>query len=283
MSIDIIRTPAEFRERAFALRSQGKRIGLVPTMGALHEGHLSLLRIARPVCDTLVISIFVNPAQFGAGEDLETYPRNEEADLAKAAECGVDLAFCPTVESMYPVGFQTNVTLSKLTAPLCGANRPGHFDGVATVVTKLFNATLPHLAVFGEKDYQQLALLRQLSADLDFGIEILGGPIVREDDGLALSSRNVYLSESERKQAPRLRQGLLAAQQRFAEGARDASTLLSAARAIIDAAPLARIEYLELRDAGTLDEVANVTVPSLMAVAVRFGSARLLDNIVLHP
>ncbi|MCP4449565.1 MAG: pantoate--beta-alanine ligase [Myxococcales bacterium] len=281
--MEIIRTPSELRARAFALRAGGERIGLVPTMGALHEGHLSLLRIARPLCDMLIMSIFVNPTQFGVGEDLESYPRNEESDLAQAEKCGVDIAFCPSPEAMYPSGYQTALTLPTLAAPLCGAKRPGHFDGVATVVSKLWNAALPHVAVFGEKDFQQLAILRQLSLDLDFGIEVLGGPIIREEDGLALSSRNVYLSQEERAQAPRLRQGLLAAEQRYSEGATDAVALLSAARAIIDAAPLARIEYLQLRNATSLAEVQEVTAPTLLAVAARFGGTRLIDNLVLHP
>jgi len=229
------------------------------------------------------MSIFVNPTQFGAGEDLDTYPRNEARDLALASECGVDVAFCPTPAAMYPSGFQTSISLSALAAPLCGANRPGHFDGVATVVTKLFNAALPHVAIFGQKDYQQLAILKQLTLDLDLGIEIFGAPIVREADGLALSSRNVNLSEGERTQAPRLCQGLLAARQRFGEGARDSVTLLSAARAIIGSAPLAEIEYLELRDATTLEVVDTITAPALLAVAARFGTTRLIDNLVLEP
>ena len=283
MSIEILRTPAELRERAFTLRGQGSRIGLVPTMGALHEGHLSLLRKARPLCHTLIMSIFVNPTQFAAGEDLEKYPRDEAADLALAAECGVDLAFCPTAEAMYPEGYQTTITLPKLAEPLCGAKRPGHFNGVATVVSKLFNAALPHVAVFGEKDFQQLAILRQLNADLDFGIEILGGPIVREADGLALSSRNAYLSADERKQAPRLQQGLQAAAQRLAEGVTDASVLVSAARAIVGSAPLAQIEYLEIRSATTLEDVRDVHEPALIAVAARFGNTRLIDNLMLVP
>lgn len=283
MSIEIIRTPAELRERAFALRGAGSRIGLVPTMGALHEGHLSLLRKARPLCDTLIMSIFVNPTQFAPGEDLDKYPRNEAADLALAVECGADIAFCPTPAAMYPEGYQTSIALPKLATPMCGAKRPGHFDGVATVVTKLFNAALPHVAVFGEKDFQQLAILRQLNLDLDFGIEILGGAIVREPDGLALSSRNVYLSADERKQAARLQQGLQAAAQRFAEGVTDASVLISAARAIVGSAPLAQIEYLELRSATTLEDLRDVHEPAVIAVAARFGKTRLIDNLVLVP
>ncbi len=277
----MIRSPTELREHAFTLRAQGKRIGLVPTMGALHEGHLSLLRTIRPLCDVSVISIFVNPTQFGGGEDLDRYPRDEVADLAMAAECGADLAFCPSPAQMYPQGYQTSISLPKLSSPLCGATRPGHFDGVATIVTKLWNAALPHVSVFGQKDYQQLVILQQLAADLDLGIEVLGASIVREKDGLALSSRNVYLSTLERKQATSLHRGLLAAEQRYVEGARDAATLLGAAQAVIGAAPLCSMEYLELRCATTLVRVTDVDGPALLAVAARFGRTRLIDNLVL--
>ena len=281
MSIQVIRCPAELREHAFSLRAQGKRIGLVPTMGALHEGHLSLLRTIRPLCDVSVISIFVNPTQFGAGEDLDRYPRDEVADLAMAAKSGVDLAFCPSPVQMYPRGYQTSISLPTLSSALCGATRPGHFDGVATVVTKLWNAALPHVSVFGEKDYQQLVILKQLAADLNLGIEVLGAPIVREDDGLALSSRNVHLSSSERRQATSLRRGLGAALQRYAEGARDAATLLGAAKAVIGAAPLCTIEYLELCNATTLEPIPYVNGPALLAVAGRFARTRLIDNVLL--
>jgi pantoate--beta-alanine ligase len=281
MSLQVIRDPAELRAQVRAQRSKGKRIGLVPTMGGLHEGHLSLLREARGRCDLLIMSLFVNPTQFGPNEDLNRYPRDEEGDLKRAEECGVDLVFSPEVASMYPKGFQTSISLSELSKPLCGAGRPGHFEGVATVVTKLFHAALPDLAVFGQKDAQQLAIIRQMVLDLDFGIEIVGAPIVREEDGLAMSSRNAYLSEEERKQALSLYQGLCAARQRYDEGAKDASTLVGAARSVIGASPLAKIEYLELRDASTLQEVAEVEAPALLAVAAAFGQTRLIDNIVL--
>jgi pantoate--beta-alanine ligase len=227
------------------------------------------------------MSLFVNPTQFGPSEDLDKYPRDEDGDLAAAKESGVDIVFCPTPESMYPERFQTSITLSALSAPMCGAGRPGHFEGVATVVTKLFNAALPDVAVFGQKDAQQLAIIRQLVSDLDFGIEIVGHPIVREDDGLAMSSRNAYLSEDERKQAACLYRGLNAASQRFDEGATDSTTLLGAARAVIGAQPLAKIEYLDLRDAATLESVDTVAGPSLLALAAAFGRTRLIDNVVL--
>lgn len=283
MAASTIRSPAELRDFARSKCREGQRIGLVPTMGALHEGHLSLLRVARKRCDFLIMSLFVNPTQFGADEDLDHYPRDVEGDLAKAHECGVDLVFCPDVASMYPPGFQTRITLPELSAPLCGASRPGHFDGVATVVCKLFHLTLPDVAVFGRKDAQQLAIIRQLVLDLDFGIEIVGAPIVRETDGLALSSRNAYLTPEERKQALCLYRGLSAAEQRLAEGATDSATLLSAARAVIGASPLAKIDYLELCDAVTLAPVTEVSAPALLATAVHFGSTRLIDNVELRP
>lgn len=279
--MQVLRSPSELRDAVRALRGQGKRIALVPTMGGLHEGHLCLLRDARKRSDALVMSLFVNPTQFGPNEDLEAYPRDEEADLAKAKECGVDLVFCPAAESMYPEGFQTTIALAELSTSMCGAGRPGHFDGVATVVTKLFHAAEPDLAVFGQKDAQQLAIIRQLVKDLDFGIEIVAHPIVREEDGLAMSSRNAYLSEDERKQAAGLFRGLSAARQRFEEGASDATTLLGAARAVIGSQPLAKIKYLNLRDADSLVEVEEVESPALLAVAAAFGRTRLIDNIVL--
>jgi pantoate--beta-alanine ligase len=281
--IEVIRDPAEMRARAEDLRRDGRRICVVPTMGYLHEGHLSLLRAGRARCDVLVVTIFVNPTQFGPNEDLVRYPRDEAGDLEKARECGADLAFCPDVDQMYPPGYQTYVTVEEISKPMCGASRPGHFRGVATVVTKLFNTTMPHVAVFGQKDYQQLALIRRLCADLGLGVEIVGAPIVREPDGLALSSRNVYLSEHERAQAICLSQGLRAAQDRFESGARHEETLLACARAPIEAASLARIDYLELRDADTLEPVDSVESPAVLAMAVFFGKTRLIDNAVLTP
>jgi len=282
--IEVIRDPAKMRARAEALRRDGQRIGVVPTMGYLHEGHLSLLRLARRQCDVLVVTIFVNPTQFGPNEDLARYPRDEQGDLDKARQCGADIGFCPDVGSMYPAGYQTYVTVEEIAQPLCGAVRPGHFRGVATVVTKLFHTTLPHVAVFGQKDYQQLALLRRMCVDLDFGVELIGAPIVREPDGLALSSRNVYLSEPERAQAVCLWQGLTAARQRFDSGVRQVGTLLETARTAIDAAALARTEYVELRDAETLEEiVGDVDRPAVLAAAVRIGTTRLIDNTLLTP
>ena len=279
---DIIRDPAAMRARTTDLRRDGRRIGVVPTMGALHEGHLSLLRAARAQCDVLILTIFVNPTQFGPNEDLAKYPRDEAGDLAKARACGIDLAFCPEAAAMYPPGAQTFVEVRELQQPLCGARRPGHFAGVATVVTKLFHITQPHVAVFGEKDYQQLAIIRRMVRDLDFAIEIASVPIMREADGLAMSSRNAYLSPADRTRALALSKGLAAAEAAAKAGERDAATLVAAARAPLEAAQL-RIDYVELRDATELTEVATLDRRCVLAVAAFVGATRLIDNRVLAP
>src|SRR5687768_6212535 len=219
------------RTRVEDLRRDGRKIAVVPTIGALHDGHLQLVRAARAKADIVILTIFVNPTQFGPNEDLAKYPRDEAGDIAKARAAGADLAFCPDVASMYPAGAQTFVEVRELQKPLCGASRPGHFAGVATVVTKLFHATLPHVAVFGEKDYQQLAIIRRMVRDLDFAIEIASVPIVREPDGLAMSSRNAYLSAEDRRAALSLSKGLAAAEAAYAAGERDAASLVNAARA----------------------------------------------------
>ncbi len=283
MPFEIIRKPAAMRARAEDLRRDGQRICVVPTMGFLHDGHLALLRDGRARADVLVFTLFVNPAQFGPNEDLSLYPRDEEGDLAKAREAGVDIAFCPDPASMYGPRHQTHVEVAALSQPLCGISRPGHFRGVATVVSKLFHLTLPHVAIFGQKDYQQLAVIRQMVDDLDFGVEIVGAPIHREPDGLAMSSRNVYLTAEERAQAPSLHRGLEAARAAFARGERSASALLAQARAPIEAAGLPRIDYLELRDATSLEPIEQVVRPAVLALAVFLGRARLLDNTVLTP
>ena len=278
---EILRDPAAMRERAEDLRRDGRRIAVVPTMGALHEGHLALLRAARARADLVILTIFVNPTQFGPNEDLAKYPRDEAGDLAKARACGIDLAFCPEAAAMYPAGAQTFVEVRDLQQPLCGRSRPGHFAGVATIVTKLFHVTRPHLAVFGEKDYQQLAIIRRMVRDLDFGIEILGVPIVREADGLALSSRNAYLSPEDRRAALCLSKGLAAAEAAYKAGERDAAALVRAARAPIEGESRARIDYVELRDAVELTDLARVERPAVLAMAVFLGTTRLIDNRVL--
>ena len=252
-------------------------------MGALHEGHLSLIRRARRACEVLVVSLFVNPAQFGPGEDLDRYPRDESRDAELAEREGADLLFAPSVEEVYPEDFATTVTVAGLTEVLDGAPRargPGHFAGVTTVVTKLFNAVQPDMAFFGQKDAQQALVIRRLVRDLDMPIRIEICPIVRDADGLALSSRNAYLSAEERERALALSRALRAAEERVALGERDAATVLDAARGELDAAGLAP-EYLELRSAEDLSPVERVNGSTLLAVAARVGRARLIDNTIL--
>jgi pantoate--beta-alanine ligase len=277
---EIIRDPAAMRALASDLRRDGRKIAVVPTMGALHEGHLALLRAARARADVLILTIFVNPTQFGPNEDLAKYPRDEAGDVAKARACGIDLAFCPEASAMYPAGAQTFVEVRELEQPLCGARRPGHFAGVATIVTKLFHITKPHVAVFGEKDYQQLAIIRRMVRDLDFDIEIASVPIVREPDGLAMSSRNAYLSAEQRRSALALSRGLAAAEAAVKSGERDATALVAIARAPLEAAQL-RIDYVELRDAVELTDVATLAKPCVLAIAAFVGATRLIDNRVL--
>ena len=269
------------RAKVEDLRRDGRKIAVVPTMGALHEGHLALIRHARARADVVILTIFVNPTQFGPTEDLSRYPRDEAGDLAKARPAGIDLAFCPPVEAMYPAGAQTYVEVRELQQPMSGASRPGQFAGVATIVSKLFNITRPHLAVFGEKDYQQLAIIRRMVRDLDFGIEIQGVPIVREPDGLALSSRNAYLSLEQRQAALSLSRGLAAAEAAYRAGERSVSALVAAARAPIEAEPLARIDYVDLRDADELTPLDRVDRRAVLALAVFVGATRLIDNRVL--
>ena len=283
LPFEIIRDPAVMRARALDLRRDGLRLAVVPTMGYLHDGHLSLLRRARAAADVVILTIFVNPTQFGPSEDLARYPRDEEGDLAKARACGLDLAFCPDAASMYLPGAQTFVEARELQRPLCGASRPGHFAGVATVVTKLFNLTRPDVAFFGEKDFQQLAIIRRVVRDLDLGVEIVGVPIVREPDGLAMSSRNVYLSAEQRAAALALSRGLAAAEAAFAAGERDAAALVRAARAPLEAEPLVRIDYVELRDAAELTDLTRVERPAVLALAAFLDKTRLIDNRVLRP
>ena len=281
LPFEIFRDPRAMRARAEDLRRDGRRIAVVPTMGALHDGHVALLRAARGKADVVILTIFVNPTQFGPSEDLARYPRDEAGDIAKARAAGIDLAFCPAASAMYPAGSQTFIEVRELQKPLCGQSRPGHFAGVATVVTKLFHITQPHVAVFGEKDYQQLAIIRRMVRDLDFAIEIASVPIVREPDGLAMSSRNAYLSPEQRRSALSLSAGLAAAQAAYAAGERRADALVAAARAPIEAAPGTRIDYAELRDADELTPVDRLDRPAVLALAVFIGTTRLIDNRVL--
>ena len=262
------------------------RVVLVPTMGALHAGHLALIAHARRAADrtgTVVVSIFVNPLQFGPKEDLARYPRPLRRDLALCRAHGVDFVFHPDVTGMYAPGRSVAVDESLLTNGLCGRSRPGHFSGVCTVVAKLFNLVRPHAAVFGQKDYQQLAIIRRMVRDLNFPLEIIGSETVRELDGLALSSRNVYLTPEERVQAPVLRRALLLAGKRVRNGERDADAL----RAVLDrelaTAPLARVDYAAVVDADDLQLVTRIERPTLLALAVYFGRTRLIDNLVVSP
>ena len=281
--MEIIDSIHEMQKASNKLRREGKRIAFVPTMGFLHAGHLSLMREAKKHSDILVISIFVNPAQFGPTEDLDSYPKSMESDLAKAKAVGVDMVFTPTKDQIYPEGFETYVQLERLPHHLCGLSRPVFFKGVTTVVTKLFHIVKPHVAIFGEKDFQQLAIIRRMVKDLNMDIEIIGGALVRENDGMAMSSRNSYLSEAERKEALRLSQSLAKAQEMVADGERNSAALSAMASAHIGDCPMAEIDYISLCDPDTLTEVETLTGPTLMALAVMIGTTRLIDNAVLIP
>ncbi|MCI0518772.1 MAG: pantoate--beta-alanine ligase [Chloroflexi bacterium] len=256
-------------------------LGLAPTMGYLHEGHLSLVRAARAECASVAASIFVNPAQFGPQEDLAAYPRDLPRDLALLEAAGVDLVWTPTAEIVYPPGFQTWVNVEHVAAPLEGAMRPGHFRGVATVVAKLFNAFQPQRAYFGQKDAQQVAVIRRMARDLDFPLEVIVCPTQREAGGLALSSRNVYLSAAERAAAAALYRGLQAARAAFEQGERDASRLRAAVAAEVEAEPLARLQYVSCADPDTLQELHGEVRRALLSLAVFFGKTRLIDNLIL--
>jgi pantoate--beta-alanine ligase len=262
-----------------AARRSGRRVALVPTMGFLHEGHLSLVDLARAHADFVVLSLYVNPLQFGPGEDLDRYPRDLERDAALAAERGADVLYAPADAEMYPHGAPA-VTLDApaLTGRLCGAFRPGHFQGVLVVVAKLFNQVRPDVAVFGRKDYQQLALVRRMARDLDMGIEVLGGPIIREADGLAMSSRNVYLGPAERKDAPLLNRALEDADAALAAGETDAAAIVAVARSRLASSSRIRPQYVELVDPDTLAGVDRAAPGHVLALAVHLGSTRLIDN-----
>lgn len=265
---------------ADGLRRDGRTIGFVPTMGALHEGHLSLVKLAGSLADCVVVSVFVNPAQFGPGEDFARYPRDLERDSALAAGAGAGILFVPPAAEMYSPGHSTWVDAGPLTGLLEGKSRPGHFRGVATVVAKLFNIVKPHVAVFGQKDAQQAVVVRRMAADLNFPVEIVTGPTVREPDGLAMSSRNAYLSAGERSQAPALRRSLDAAVRMVASGERDCAAVLDKMREVIAVAPDASVDYISVADPETLEELRRLTEGSraLISLAVRFGKTRLIDN-----
>jgi pantoate--beta-alanine ligase len=279
MSTFAVRTVTDLRQSLAPWRKAGERIALVPTMGALHDGHLSLVALAKSNADRVVASIFVNPTQFGPREDFNRYPRDEAGDLLKLDAAGANLVFVPETAEMYPHGFSTNVGVSDLTEDLCGASRPNHFDGVATVVTKLLLQCAPDLALFGEKDYQQLLMIKRLVRDLDFPVEILGGPIVREKDGLALSSRNAYLSPSERKTAPLLYQTIVAVANDLRQG-RGADDAAAAGRFKLEAAGF-QVDYVAVRDPETLKPLSGPVERARVLAAVQLGRTRLIDNVAV--
>ena len=280
--IPVARNVAALRERVRVWRSDGERVGLVPTMGALHAGHLALVHAARAQRERVVASLFVNPKQFGPSEDFSAYPRDEAADLAAFATAGVDLVFAPAVEEMYPPGFATTVRIAGLTEELEGAHRPGHFDGVATVVGKLLLQALPDAAYFGEKDYQQLLVVRRLARDLDIPVRIEGVPTVREPGGLALSSRNVYLSPKERRIAPQLHRVLRDTAAAIADSPQTVAASVEKSLAALRAAGFVP-DYLELRDAADLSPMAALDRPARLLTAARLGRTRLIDNIPVLP
>ncbi len=277
----IITDIREMQQLALSARGAGKTIAMVPTMGYLHEGHASLMREGRRRAGLLVASIFVNPTQFGPNEDFAAYPRDMERDTKIAAGCGVDLIFAPEAGAMYPAGYQTYTEVERLTLPLCGAGRPGHFRGVTTVVGKLFNIVQPHVALFGKKDYQQLAVIRRMAADFNIPVEIIGMPIVREEDGLAMSSRNTYLSPAERASALSLSRSLRAARALYREGEKEPAVLRERVMAVLGAEPAAAVEYAEILDGDTLERLNEANDRTLLALAVRIGKTRLIDNCIL--
>ncbi len=274
----IIRTKDDLRTLRRSWIFKGERVAVVPTMGALHAGHLSLVEIAKQHADRVIVTIFVNPKQFNNPDDLEKYPRTEEQDAAKLAPYDVDALYVPTPDQIYPKGFATNVHVTGLTEDLEGAHRPGHFDGVATVVAKLFLQTRADVACFGEKDYQQMLLVRRLSEDLDIETEVLGCPTIREDDGLAMSSRNVRLSQKDRAIAPALKSELDRAAKAIRRGG-DMRVVLDSAKAQIENAGFDKVEYLDLRDAADLSPVSTLDRPARLLVAAMLGDVRLIDNI----
>lgn len=279
--MQIVRTVAEVRAAVAARRERGGTVGLVPTMGAFHDGHVSLMQAARRAHEVVVVSLFVNPTQFAPGEDLDAYPRDEQRDIDRAAGAGVDILFAPPVDEVYPDGFATTIHVAGITNVLCGATRPGHFDGVATVVAKLFGMVRPDAAYFGQKDAQQVLVIRRVVRDLDLDVQVIACPIVREADGLAMSSRNAYLDAASRRQATALNRALDAAQASVAAGRTGAREVLDAAAGVLAEAGIDP-EYLELRAPDDLTRVDAVAPAALLAVAARVGPARLIDNRLLE-
>lgn len=276
--MQIVNSPDEMQRLAFDWRAKGKKIAFVPTMGALHEGHLSLLREGRRLGAALVLSIFVNPAQFAPNEDLSKYPRTFDGDLAHARNCEVDAVFFPTEQAMYPESYQTFVDVTDVTKGLCGQSRPAHFRGVTTVVLKLFNIIQPHVSLFGEKDYQQLVTIRTMVRDLNVPVEIVGMPIVREKDGMAMSSRNVHLSKDERAAALSISRSLNVAKKLAAAGEKNAARIIKEVESTISSAKLPKIDYVKICDAETLGELSILDRPARLLIAAFFGKTRLIDN-----
>jgi pantoate--beta-alanine ligase len=280
--VKVIRSAEETQQTAEALRLSGKILALVPTMGFFHQGHLELMRVAKKHADVVLISIFVNPTQFGPKEDLDAYPRDLEGDLLKAENVGVDIAFVPSVPDMYPHGFQTRVSVEKATKHLCGISRPTHFDGVTTVVAKLFIIAKPHIAVFGQKDFQQLTVVTRMVQDLNMDVRIVGVPTVREPDGLAMSSRNTFLNAEERKSALCLKRSLDLARDLVARGEVRAEPLIRAVRDMILDYPFTEIDYVNLCNPVSMEDVETLEEEALLALAVRVGKTRLIDNCLLR-
>lgn len=280
--IEIVGHIEEMQSISDHLRKEGKRIGFVPTMGYLHEGHLSLVRKAKTLCDRVVVSIFVNPTQFGEGEDFVRYPHDEEGDKAKLNQEGVDFLFMPETLEIYPSEYQTYVDVTEVSKGLCGDFRPGHFRGVATIVLKLFNIVRPHVAVLGEKDYQQLLLIKRMVKDLNLNIDIVPGILMREGDGMAMSSRNTYLSPADREKARIIYQSLKKGKELYDSGERRASALLKTVEDTLRSKDGIALQYAEIRDAETLAKIDRVVGPAVIAVAVRVGPVRLIDNMMIR-
>ncbi len=277
----VISTAKEMQAFSESIRNSGKRIAFVPTMGFFHEGHLSLMREGRKLGDVLVVSIFVNPTQFGPGEDFEQYPKEFNRDCKDAEGAGTDVVFAPAASEIYPDGFQTYVRVEDVTRPLCGNSRPVHFQGVTTVVSKLFNIVKPHTAIFGEKDFQQLVVIKQMVRDLNIDVQIVGMPTVREQDGLAMSSRNTHLTQDDRRAALGLSQSLFQVQALFKKGERQSEVLLQKVKELLQNEPGILLEYAEIRNAHNLEKLISIEQDAVLALAARVGKTRLIDNCIL--
>jgi pantoate--beta-alanine ligase len=279
--METIESSKVMQEKCEVFRISGQTIGLVPTMGFFHDGHLELMRAGKRLSDQMIVSIFVNPIQFGPSEDFEVYPRDMEGDLSKAKDVGADFVFCPSSEEMYPGGFQTSVSVQEVTKHLCGLTRPSHFEGVTTVVAKLFNITKPHLAIFGQKDYQQLTVISRMVEDLNMDVKIVGVPTVREPDGLAMSSRNSYLNPEERESALCLKKSLDLADSLYHQGEYNAEKIIEAVEKLIRSHASTEIEYIKICHPASLEDAETVEEKSLLALAVKVGQTRLIDNCLI--